>query len=137
VAQHRFLSDEWLAAVDALVERYGAEAPPGAEIAINVTVVDTPFGASLELHLGAAGGRGSWGRGHLERPDVSLTTDYETAMDVFIVSTEPGMGMQAFLNGKIRIQGDMAKLLAAQAAAAGAASGQANELQLAIRDLTL
>jgi putative sterol carrier protein len=45
--------------------------------------------------------------------------------------------MQAFLNGKIRIQGDMAKLLAAQAAAAGAASGQANELQLAIRDLTL
>jgi hypothetical protein len=135
VVRYPFLSDEWLTAVDALVERYGAEIPSGAEIAINVTVNDSPFGDSLELHMGAAGGRGSWGHGHLERADVSLTTDYETAKAVF-VSTEPAAGMQAFLGGKVRIQGDMAKLLAAQAAAAGASDGRTGELQLAILDVT-
>ena len=135
MARHRFLSDEWLEAVDALIDRFGTEIPPGAEVAINVTVTDTPFGTTLELHLSAAGGRGTWKRGHAEAADVTLTTDYATSKDVF-VSTEPAAGMQAFLSGKVRVQGDMAKLLAAQAAAAEVSSGQTSELQLAILDLT-
>ena len=54
-----------------------------------------------------------WGIGHAPDADVTLTTDYATAKQVFI-SGEPNAGMQALMHGKVRVQGDMAKLMASQ-----------------------
>ena len=54
-----------------------------------------------------------WGIGHAPDADVTLTTDYATAKQVF-VSGDPNAGMQALMQDKVRVQGDMAKLMASQ-----------------------
>jgi hypothetical protein len=113
VPKHPFLSDEWFAAVEQLVEQHGADAPPEVAVLINVTVTDTPFGSERQLHMGARDGKGHWGIGHADDADVTLTTDYETAREV-LVTGDPQAGMQAFMAGKVRLQGDFAKLMAAQ-----------------------
>lgn len=114
MAKHPFLSDEWFAIVNQLVEEHGAEVSPHASIVMNLTVTETPFGDERHLHIGAQDGRGHWGIGHAPDADVTLTTDYATAKEVF-VSGDPGAGMQAFMAGKVKVQGDMAKLMAMQA----------------------
>jgi hypothetical protein len=133
VAKYQFLSDEWFAIIDQLVEEHGAEAPGSANVVMNVTVTDTPFGAERHLHLGVQGGQAHWGIGHVDNADLHVTTDYSTAKDVF-VSGDPTAGMQAFMTGKVKVQGDMAKLLATQAT--GGPTGSASALQAAIQGIT-
>lgn len=133
MAKHAFLSDEWFAIVEKLVEVHGDDAPAEADISVNVTVTDTPFGEERHMHMGARDGRGHWGIGHVDGSDLGLTTDYETAREVFI-SGEPQAGMQAFMAGKVRIQGDLAKLMASQAAGGGPGANRA--LAEAIQGIT-
>jgi hypothetical protein len=133
VAKHQFLSDEWFAIVDQLFEDHGAAAPPGTDVVVNLTVTDTPFGGERHMHIGARGGRGHWGIGHDTDADVTLTTDYETAREV-LISGDPQAGMQAFMVGKVRIQGDFAKLMAAQGA--GGPGGSNAALTEAIQGIT-
>ena len=132
MAKHQFLSDEWFAVVDQLAAEHGATASGNTDLMMNVTVTDTPFGTERHLHMGAQGGRAQWGIGLVDGADVTVTTDYPTAKDVF-VSGDPLTGMQAFMAGKVKVQGDMAKLLAAQA---GGASGGSSALQEAIQAIT-
>ncbi len=133
MAKYQFLSDEWFAIIDRLVEEHGAEAPDSTNVVMNVTVSDTPFGAERHLHLGVRGGQAHWGIGHANDADLQVTTDYATAKEVF-VSGDPTTGMQAFMSGKVKVQGDMAKLLAAQAT--GGPTGSASALQAAIHGIT-
>lgn len=133
MAKHPFLSDEWFAIVEKLIEDHGASAPGAQDITVNVTVTDTPFGAERHMHMGSQGGKGHWGIGLVDNADIGLTTDYETAREVFI-SGEPQAGMQAFMTGKVRIQGDMAKLMASQAAGGG--PGANTPLAEAIQGIT-
>jgi hypothetical protein len=113
VAKHQFLSDEWFGVVEKLVEEHGADAPAQANVMVNLVITDTPFGDERQMHMGAREGKGHWGIGHSADADVTLTTDYATAKQVF-VSGDPNAGMQAFMQGKVRVQGDMAKLMASQ-----------------------
>jgi putative sterol carrier protein len=100
---------------------------------MNLVVTDTPFSSDCQFHMGADDGRALFGPGHIEGADVTLTTDYATAKDVF-ASGNPQAGMQAFMAGKVRVQGDMAKLMAGAAQGGGAAGNQ--ELQQAIIEVT-
>jgi hypothetical protein len=111
--KHEFLSDEWFDVVGKLVEEHGADAPAQANVMVNLVITDTPFGDERKMHMGARDGKGEWGVDHASDADVTLTTDYTTAKQVF-VSGDPNAGMQAFMQGKIRVQGDMAKLMASQ-----------------------
>lgn len=113
MAKHPFLSDEWFTVVEKLVEEHGADAPAHTNVVVNLVVTGTPFGDERQMHMGARDGKGEWGIGHAEDADVTLTTDYGTAKDVF-VSGNPQAGMQAFMAGKVKVQGDMAKLMASQ-----------------------
>ena len=133
MAKYQFLSDEWFAIVDQLVEDHGADAAGSTDILMNLTITDTPFGSERHMHMGARQGRGHWGIGHADGADLQLTTDYATAKDVF-VSGNPAAGMQAFMSGKVKVQGDMAKLMAAQAGGAG--PGGTTPLQTAIQGIT-
>jgi hypothetical protein len=133
VAKHPFLSDEWFAVVDQLVEVHGAEVPMQASITLNLSVTDTPFGDERHLHMGTRDGRVHWGIGHVDDADLTLTTDYETAREVFVTG-DPQAGMQAFMVGKVRVQGDMAKLMAAQASGVG--PGANGPLAEAIQGIT-
>ena len=111
--KYAFLSDEWFAEVAKLVDEHGADAPAGHPVVVNLVVTGSPFGDERQMHMGARDGKGEWGVGHIDDADVTLTTDYATAKQVF-VSGDPNAGMQAFMQGKVRVQGDMAKLMASQ-----------------------
>ena len=128
VSTHPFLSDEWFEAVAAIVSARKVEIPAHAEISMNVVVTDTPFGEDRRFHVAALAGEPDWGMGHLNQPDLTLTTDYTTAREIFI-SANPQAGMQAFMEGKVKLQGDLTKLMAAQVAGTGpGAPGLAEEL---------
>jgi hypothetical protein len=133
VAKHPFLSDEWFAVVEQLFTEHGAETPAHVAVVVNVTVTDTPFGAERHLHVGASDGRGHWGIGHSPDADVMLTTDYETAREV-LLNGDPQAGMQAFMVGKVRVQGDFAKLMLAQGS--GGPGGTNTALTEAIQGVT-
>lgn len=121
-----FLSDEWFVHVERIVEEHGAEIPDHADLVMNLVVTDTPFGAERELHVGARHGQGRWGEGHEPDADLTVTTDYETARDI-LLSGDPQAGLNAFLTGKVRIQGDLAKLLTTAASAQSAQSAEGAE----------
>jgi putative sterol carrier protein len=53
--------------------------------------------------------------GHLESPDLTVTTDYATARAIFL-EQDPQAGMQAFLSGKVKVEGDMTKMMQMQIA---------------------
>jgi hypothetical protein len=118
VSKHPFLSDEWFATVEKLVDEHGADAPTANPVVVNVVVTDTPFGDERHMHMGAKDGKGEMGIGLIDDADVTLTTDYGTAKDVF-VSGNPQAGMQAFMAGKVKVQGDMTKLMMSQQGGAG------------------
>jgi hypothetical protein len=118
VATHPFLSDDWFTAVREIVDAQELEIPPHAALTMNLVVTDTPFGEDRLLHIGAKDGHADWGAGHATDADLTLTTDYVTARDIFL-SRNPQAGMQAFMEGKVKVQGDLTKLMAAQAAGTG------------------
>jgi SCP-2 sterol transfer family len=126
-----FLSDEWFAAVGGAIAEHGgaAASPPGPNVLMNLVITGSPFG-DREFHMGSKDGTALFGASHLDGADVTLTTDYATARDVF-VSGNQAAGMQAFMAGKVKVQGDMTKLMASQGGA-----GANNELQAAIQELT-
>ena len=128
VATYPFLSDEWFVAVRAIVDARDVEIPPHATLAMNLVVTETPFGEDRQLHIGARDGKADWGTGHVTDADLTLTTDYATAREIFM-SGNPQAAMQAFMEGKVKLQGDLTKLMAAQVAGTGpGAPGLAEEL---------
>jgi hypothetical protein len=128
VASFVFLSDEWFDAVGRLIEERDIELPAGATLRMNVVVTETPFGDDRRLHFDTGEGEPVWGHGHLDVVDLTLTTDYGTAREIF-VGADLQSAMQALFEGRVKIQGDLTKLMAAQAAGAGpAAPGLAQAL---------
>jgi putative sterol carrier protein len=67
----------------------------------------------VRLYLDTSSGSLVMEFGELETPDLTLTTDYETAKKIF-VDQDQAAGMQAFMAGKIKVQGDMMKMMAMQ-----------------------
>ncbi len=118
VSTYVFLSDEWFVAVREIVDTREVDIPPHAELTMNLVVTDTPFGADRNLHVGTRDGKADWGSGHSIEADLTLTTDYATAKDIFM-SGNPQAGMQAFMEGRVKVQGDLTKLMAAQVAGTG------------------
>lgn len=83
-------------------------------VKVNQIITDVPFGDSPHhAHIDTTSGSLIIEEGHVERPDVTVTTDYLTARSIF-VEQDPQAAMQAFLGGKIKVQGDITKLLALQ-----------------------
>ena len=115
VDKHPFLSDEWIAAVKALREEYrGKTQAPGHTVRMNQIITDVPFGAgTVDAHMDTSGGEVEMDLGHIDNADVTVTLDYETAKAI-VVDGNPQAGMQAFMAGKIKVQGDMTKLMAMQ-----------------------
>lgn len=112
MSKFAFLSDEWLGAVLALQEEY-REQVPGAAVSMrmNQIITEVPFGeGTIHLSTDTTSGKGVMGRGHLENPDVTLTTDYATAKQL-IANNDQQAAMQAFMQGKIKAAGDMAKIM--------------------------
>ena len=114
---HPFLSEEWMAEARAIRERYAGQTSKVTQsLKINQVVTGVPFGeGTIESYLDTSSGDVIMEFGSLEDADVTVTTDYETAKSIFVMQ-DAAAGMQAFLGGKITVQGDMMKLMAMQVA---------------------
>ena len=115
MAQYAFLSDEWLEEAKKIREEYaGQSSPPAHAVRMNQIVTDVPFGdGTIEAHVDTSDGEMTMEMGHLENPDLTVTLDYVTAKAI-LVDGNPQAGMQAFMAGKIKVQGDMTKMMAMQ-----------------------
>src|SRR5262249_23162338 len=112
VAKYPFLSDDWMTEARKVQEEFEGKVPPPAHvIRMNQIITDVPFGeGTLNAHMDTSEGQMKMDTGHLENPDVTVTVDYDTAKAIF-VDGNPQAGMQAFMAGKIKVQGDMTKLM--------------------------
>ena len=115
--KYAFLSDEWFDAASKLVAEHSTDGPPAPNLVMNLEVTDADNNKT-EFHMGARDGATLFGRGHTDGADLTLATDIDTAREVF-VANNPAAGMQAFMAGKVRIQGDMTKLMMAQSGGGG------------------
>ena len=136
MATHPFLSPEWIDEARGINDEYrGRTAPVPAEVRVNLVVTDVPFGSgSLDAHVDTAGGELQIDTGHLEGTDLTLTLDYATARAI-LVEQNPQVAMSAFMGGRIKVQGDMTKLIVLQGQM-GAADPVALEAAGRIRAIT-
>lgn len=109
----QFLTDEWIAEAKRIREEHeGGPVGTPAPAKINLVVTDVPFGdGEVKAHLDTTTGDVSMDLGHIDGAEATLTTDYATARATF-VDNDPQAGMQAFMAGKVRVTGDMTKLMA-------------------------
>lgn len=135
---HPFLSPEWMTAARAIREKH-ADAAPEVEtvLRINVAVTDVPFDSdTVEAYIDTSSGRLEMELGSLDEPDATITTDYETAKIIF-VEQDQTVVMQSFMNGTIKIQGDMMKLMGLQTAMpTSGESDTAEAIAQEIKDIT-
>ena len=112
---YQFLTQEWIDASKAIRDKYAAESSKvSTSIRMNQIITDAPFGdGTVKTYLDTSTGDVVMELGELDEPDLTVTTDYATAHKIF-VEQDQAAGMQAFMSGKIKVEGDMTKLMAMQ-----------------------
>lgn len=126
-----------MAAARAIREKYQGELPDvTVEVRINQVITDVPFGDGVvNAYIDTSSGTLDLELGELAEPDAVLMVDYETAK-AMVVGRDPAIVMQSFLEGRIRVQGDMMKLMAMQASAAAQPTEAAERIADEIRAIT-
>ncbi len=116
---YKFMSDEWFDEVEKMVEEANIEPPPQmADLAINVTITSDDGDKQMAIEAG------KMKRGHVDGAPTTITVPLDVAKKLFI-DQDQSAGMQAFMSGQIKVEGDMSKLMAMQ-------SMQASEEQAAL-----
>jgi len=121
VAEHPFLSPEWITAARELRAEYADRLPePVVAARINVVITAIPHGGSdvMEGHIDTTEGQTIIDYDHLDDPDLTVTVDYDTAKAAFVTRDQEAL-MQAFFGGRILVEGDVSKLLALQSTPPG------------------
>jgi hypothetical protein len=114
--KYPFLSDGWFDAAEKLIKEHDAGAPPNTNLVLNLEVAEGD--KTIDFFMGTKDGNTLFGKGKADGADVTLSTDIDTAREVFVSGNQQA-GMQAFMAGKVRVQGDMTKLMMQQGAGAG------------------
>ncbi len=112
-----FLSDEWIEKAHAIRGELLDSSPAiNHPVRMNLVVTEIPFGdGKLDAHMDTTAGELDIDKGHVDDADLTITLDYHTAKAI-LVDRNPQAGMQAFMAGRIRVEGDMSKLMTIQAA---------------------
>jgi hypothetical protein len=115
MATYLFLSDEWLEQARAIRAEFdGKGAPIQHSIRMNLLIGDVPFGEGIVLaHVDTSTGELVLEIGHIDPVDLKVSLDYEVARAI-LIEGNPQAGIQAFMSGKIKVEGDIAKLMALQ-----------------------
>jgi putative sterol carrier protein len=132
--KYQFLTPEWVAAAKELREQFEGDSPaPAHVVRMNQVVTEVPFGdGEVKAYMDTSSGSMDLDLGELENPDLTVTVDYATAKAI-MVDGNPQAGMQAFMAGKVKVQGDMTKLMAMQQ---GSPDPNAVKLAEAIKEIT-
>jgi hypothetical protein len=109
VMTYEFLSDAWFTKVDELVAAAGDLQIPSAMKAVEVNVTVTSPDGDTPLFMKD----GLFVRGHRDGAVTTLTLSAALARTIFI-DGDTMAGTQGFLDGSIRVDGDLAKLVAMQ-----------------------
>jgi putative sterol carrier protein len=117
---HPFLSEAWMEAAREIRGKYADQASKvTTSIRMNQVITDVPAEVNgdgvVKTYMDTSSGDVVMELGELEGADLTVTTDYDTARKLF-VEQDQAAGMQAFMSGKIKVQGDMMKMMAMQTA---------------------
>ena len=106
----KFLSAEWFDKVAELKNAAGDLQVPAAmhDLVINITVTGSDFG-SVDIAMAS----GMIEKGHHANAPTKMTLPVDLAHRLFI-DNDQSAGMQGFMSGQIKIEGDMSKLMAMQ-----------------------
>ena len=110
----KFLSEEWtLDVTSALNDHEGFKNAIGAaELGIQYLVEGGPDG-DVSYYMSTSGGQSTMALGELEDPDVSVKQSYDTATAI----SKGDLNIQtAFMTGKLKVSGNLAKLMMHQSA---------------------
>jgi hypothetical protein len=123
VTQYPFLSDEWLDEARSIRAEFKGKSPAiPVSVRMNQIIQEVPFGdGTIHAHVDTSSGELEMETGHLESPDLTITIAYSTAKAI-LVDGDAQAAMQAFLGGKIKVDGDITKMMALQSAGAGGAT---------------
>jgi hypothetical protein len=135
--KYPFLSPGWIEAARAVYTSHRADAPAvTVPIKANLVITDVPFGdGPIDAHLDTSSGELELDLGHLGDADVTLTLDYATAKSQ-VVDQDQGAVVQAFMGGRIKIEGDMMKVMALAAAGVEDGEGLARRVATELQAIT-
>ncbi len=104
-----FLSDEWFDKVKELKQASGdiQVAEELEDLKINLTVSNDSGETEACLNSGF------FDKGHQEDAAATIITTEELAFKIFI-ENDQAAGMQGFMSGELRVEGDMSKIMALQ-----------------------
>lgn len=120
----KFLSEEWAAAVtEALNGSDAFKQAAGSNSATLQQVVSTPEG-EIKYYFKLDGGKAEVALGEVDSPDATITQDYDTAV---ALSKAELSGTAAYMSGKVKVSGDLMKLMTLQ--------GMFNTLPSIVKDL--
>jgi hypothetical protein len=139
VSQYPFLSDDWVIEARKIRAEFRGKAPQIAvSVRMNQIINDVPFGdGTINAHIDTSSGELELETGHLADPDLTITLSYDTARAI-LVDGDTQAAMQAFLGGKIKVDGDITKMLALQAGGGtGSADPEAAEFARRLQAITL
>jgi putative sterol carrier protein len=108
-AMAKFLSDEWFAKVKEITEGMGDIDVPASlkDLTFNLTVATDE--GDKKVHM--AGGQ--FAQGHKADASVTVILPAEAARKIFLEADQQA-GMQAFMSGQMRVEGDVTKLMVLQ-----------------------
>ena len=110
----KFLTKEWLEAVTAALQAHEGfkSAIAGTELTLQFEVPDAPEGTERTYLITLSGGSVQATAGPGASPDVTITNSYETAI---AISKNELNTQMAFMTGKIKVAGNLTKLITNQA----------------------
>jgi putative sterol carrier protein len=134
--QHPFLSPEWMDAAKRIRDELPhPDVPAVGLMKMNLVVTQSPFeGGDVKAHVDTSDGEIIVEHDHLPDPDLTVTVDYETARALF-VEMDVNAALQAFMAGKVKVQGDITKLMAL-GATPPEPDPKAEAIGRAVRDIT-
>jgi putative sterol carrier protein len=110
----KFLSEEWAAEVTTALNNHQGfkNAIGNADLTIQFNTTETPDG-EVDYYLQTRGGTAIMAIGTLEGADVTVKQSYDTAS---AISTGELNTQTAFMTGKLKVSGNLAKLMMHQSA---------------------
>jgi len=112
----KFLSDEWLSEVESRLNSNDGfqTAAKGQAARLQQQISGSPMG-DVTYGFVLDGGKVSMPKGEIENPEATVSQDYDTAVAVSKLELS---GQQAFMQGKLKVSGNLMKIMQLQGALA-------------------
>lgn len=107
----KFLTEDWATEVTSTLQAH-EQFKASADMSVQFVVSDAPEG-EVKFYMDASGDDPVQAMGELDNADVTITSNYETTSAIFSGELNTQM---AFMTGKIKVNGNLAKLMTQQAA---------------------